>query len=194
MLSPFHHPVQGLSPYFYLPYAPLAFYFSESFMQLGLVFCLKFVFLISGVGRQRGCIWFMVLQWNWNLDLSFKKPQKNIHLFVYLFEFFYWGIVALLSPVRLFVTPWTIQSMEFSRPEYWSGQPFSSPGDLSNSGIKPRSPALHVDSLPDEPQGKPPQCWLVFALQQSKSVIHISSLFQIFFPFRSPEIIEQSSL
>ena len=27
----------------------------------------------------------------------------------------------LLSPVQLFVTPWTIQSMEFSRPEYWSG-------------------------------------------------------------------------
>ena len=26
-----------------------------------------------------------------------------------------------LSPVWLFVTPWTIQSMEFSRPEYWSG-------------------------------------------------------------------------
>ena len=26
-----------------------------------------------------------------------------------------------LSSVRLFVTPWTIQSMEFSRPEYWSG-------------------------------------------------------------------------
>ena len=27
----------------------------------------------------------------------------------------------LLSHVQLFVTPWTIQSMEFSRPEYWSG-------------------------------------------------------------------------
>ena len=26
-----------------------------------------------------------------------------------------------LSHVQLFVTPWTIQSMEFSRPEYWSG-------------------------------------------------------------------------
>ena len=26
-----------------------------------------------------------------------------------------------LSCVRLFVTPWTIQSMEFSRPEYWGG-------------------------------------------------------------------------
>ena len=26
-----------------------------------------------------------------------------------------------LSCVRLFVTPWTVQSVEFSRPEYWSG-------------------------------------------------------------------------
>ena len=26
-----------------------------------------------------------------------------------------------LSRVRLFVTPWTIQFMEFSRPEYWRG-------------------------------------------------------------------------
>ena len=44
---------------------------------------------------------------------------------------------------------------EFSRPEYWSGQPFPSPGDLPNSGIKPRSPTLWTDSLPAEPQGKP---------------------------------------
>ena len=50
--------------------------------------------------------------------------------------------------------PWTTQSMEFSRPEYWSGQPLPSPGDLPNPGIKPRSPALQVDSLPAEPQGK----------------------------------------
>ena len=28
---------------------------------------------------------------------------------------------TLLSRVRLFTTPWTIQSTEFSRPEYWSG-------------------------------------------------------------------------
>ena len=51
-------------------------------------------------------------------------------------------------------TPWAIQSMEFSRPEYWSGSPFPSPGDLPNPGIKPRSPALQADSLPAEPQGK----------------------------------------
>ena len=45
--------------------------------------------------------------------------------------------------------------MEFSRPEYWSGYPFPSPGDLPNSRIKPRSPTLQVDSLPAEPQEKP---------------------------------------
>ena len=36
-------------------------------------------------------------------------------------------------------------SMEFSRQEYWSGLPFSSPGDLPDPGIEPRSPALQAD-------------------------------------------------
>ena len=45
--------------------------------------------------------------------------------------------------------------MGFSRPEYWSGQPFPSPGDLPNPGIEPRSPALQAYSLSPEPQGKP---------------------------------------
>ena len=45
--------------------------------------------------------------------------------------------------------------MEFSRPEYWSGWPFPSPGDLHNPGIKPRSRTLQADSLPAEPPGKP---------------------------------------
>ena len=50
------------------------------------------------------------------------------------------------------LTPWTGAhkaplSMEFSRQEYYSGLPFSSPGDLSDSGIKPTSPALQADSL-----------------------------------------------
>ena len=44
--------------------------------------------------------------------------------------------------------------MEFSRPEYWSGEPFSSPGDLLNPGVEPRSPAVQADSLPTEPRGK----------------------------------------
>ena len=63
----------------------------------------------------------------------------------------------LLSCVQL-CNPWTIQSMEFSRSEYWSGYPFPSPGDLPNPGIEPRSPALQVDSLSAEPQGKPKNC------------------------------------
>ena len=46
-------------------------------------------------------------------------------------------------------------SMEFSRPEYWSVQPFSSLGDLPDPGIKSGSPALQADSLLPEPPGKP---------------------------------------
>ena len=46
-------------------------------------------------------------------------------------------------------------SMGFSRQEYWSGLPFSSPGDLPDPGIKPRSPALQADSLLTELGGKP---------------------------------------
>ena len=46
-------------------------------------------------------------------------------------------------------------SMEFSRQEYWSGLPFSSPGDLHDPGNQPGSPALQADSLPFEPSGKP---------------------------------------
>ena len=39
------------------------------------------------------------------------------------------GTPKSISRIRLFVTPWTVAcqaslSMEFSRPEYWSGQPF----------------------------------------------------------------------
>ena len=46
-------------------------------------------------------------------------------------------------------------SMGFSRQKYWSGQPFPSPGDLPNPGIKPRFPSLQADSSPSEPPGKP---------------------------------------
>ena len=48
-------------------------------------------------------------------------------------------------------------SMRFSRQEYWSGLPLSSPGDLPNSGIKPRLfCVLHwqVGSLPLAQLGK----------------------------------------
>ena len=53
----------------------------------------------------------------------------------------------------VFATPETIQSMEFSRPEYWSRLP--SAGDAPNPEMEPRSSVFQVDSLPAELPGKP---------------------------------------
>ena len=52
--------------------------------------------------------------------------------------------VCALSRVPLSAAPWTVArqaplSMEFSRQEHWSGLPFLTPGDLSDTGIKPMS-------------------------------------------------------
>ena len=65
-----------------------------------------------------------------------------------------------LSCVQLSVTPWTAAlqaplSMGFPRQEYWSGLPCPPPGDLPNTGIELRSPALQANSLPTEPPEKP---------------------------------------
>ena len=48
--------------------------------------------------------------------------------------------VHMLSGVWLFMIPWTVAhqvplSMEFSKPEYWSGLPFPPPWDLLNTRI-----------------------------------------------------------
>ena len=65
------------------------------------------------------------------------------------------AVVKVAQSCPTLCDTWTIQSMEFSRLEYWSGWPFPSPGDLPDLGIEPRSPALQADSLPTEPPGKP---------------------------------------
>ena len=70
--------------------------------------------------------------------------------------------VKSLSHVRLFATPWTVAyeappSIGFSRQEYWSGLPLPSPGDLSNPGTEPRSPALEAGALTSEPPGNQKQ-------------------------------------
>ena len=60
-----------------------------------------------------------------------------------------------LSRLQLFATPWTIWSMEFSRPDTGFGSlslPFTSPGDLPKPEIKPRFPAVQEGFLPAEPQ------------------------------------------
>ena len=68
-------------------------------------------------------------------------------------------VLSHLSRVRLFVTLWAVAhqallSMGFSRQEYWVGCHFLLQGDLPDSGIKPRSPALQADSLLTELWGK----------------------------------------
>ena len=47
-------------------------------------------------------------------------------------------------------------TMEFSK-EYWSGQPFPSPGNLPQLGTEPGPPALQADSLLSDPPGKEAQ-------------------------------------
>ena len=69
----------------------------------------------------------------------------------------------LFSSVWLFVTSWTVArqaplSMGFSRPEYWNGLLFPSPGDLPHPEIEPASPALAGGFFTTEPPGKL-GCW-----------------------------------
>ena len=71
--------------------------------------------------------------------------------------------VVVLGCVQLFATLWTIAhqaplSMGFSRQEYWSGLPFSPPGDLPDTGIEaasPIAPELAGRFFTPEPPGKP---------------------------------------
>ena len=77
------------------------------------------------------------------------SPKSSISSFSYLCVYVCTHICTL-SSVWLFVTPLTVAcqaplSMGFSRQEYWSRLPFSSPGDLSDPGIETESlasPAL----------------------------------------------------
>ena len=46
-------------------------------------------------------------------------------------------------------------SMAFPRQGYWSGLPFPPPGNLSDPGTEPASPALARELFTAEPPGKP---------------------------------------
>ena len=72
-----------------------------------------------------------------------------------IFHSLLWSALILFSLIVLFsywivsdsAAPWTVArqtslSMGFPKQVCWSGVPFPSPGDLSNPGIKPGSPAL----------------------------------------------------
>ena len=61
--------------------------------------------------------------------------------------------LTLCNPVDCSLPGFSIHRI--LRQEYWSGLPFPSPGDLPDSGIETRSPALDEDTLTSEPPGKP---------------------------------------
>ena len=71
-----------------------------------------------------------------SINLTFETVIKSLHLVLeghacnfasvtVMLAFFYSDPYAWkwksLSHVQYFVTPWTMQSMEYSRPEYWNG-------------------------------------------------------------------------
>ena len=55
-----------------------------------------------------------------------------------------------------FMTSWVVACEEFSSQEHWSGLPFPTPGDLSDPGIEPMSPALAGEFFTTAPPGEPP--------------------------------------
>ena len=62
--------------------------------------------------------------------------------------------------VQLFATSWIVPhqaplSMEFSRQDYWSGLPFTTPGIFPTQGSNLSLLCWHVDSFTTEPPGKP---------------------------------------
>ena len=105
---------------------------------------------------------FFNYSWHYALLYTFQNHFVQLHFKKSGFWFFFiTGIGGLVTKSYLtLVIPWTVAhqaplSMGFSRQEYWSGLPFTSPGDLPNSGTEPRSPALQADDLWTELWEKP---------------------------------------
>ena len=84
---------------------------------------------------------------SWTLKLHNYKIMPLFSLFIFVLEniiifckYIIYGFVYFkirwksLSFIWLFVTSWTIPSMEFSRPEYWSGVAFP----FSRGSFQPR--------------------------------------------------------
>ena len=101
--------------------------------------------------------------------LASKFNVRILKKFMYLVSFWLCWVIVVLSCVWFFVTLWTVAcqaplSLGLYKQEYWSGLPFLSPGDLPNPGIRPRSPAMQVNSSPSEPAGKSLCCHVSFSL------------------------------
>ena len=105
-------------------------------------FCLSFRIVKVGISESTSRI---IIRFKWSKPGMY--PKKCL-------------VLVSLSHVWLFATPWTIArqtplSMEFSRQEYWSGLPFTSPRESSWPRDQIQVSALQADSLQSELQGSP---------------------------------------
>ena len=87
-------------------------------------------------------------------------PVNSQVFFKALFSTLYYGLCLVAQSCQTLCdltncNPGSSVPGGFSRQEYWSRLLYPPPGDLPNSAIEHRSPALQVDSLPSEPPGKP---------------------------------------
>ena len=96
------------------------------------------------------------------------NPQFNDNNFIIsLFRMIFaidGGLVTKLCPTLVTSQTVAFQAplpMGFSKQGYWSGLPFSSPGDLSYLGTESRSPALQEVSLTTELPGKPTRIFAI---------------------------------
>ena len=107
--------------------------------------CYDFV-LITSVFKNISCIFLQ---------------RKQISCFLTVFqECRLLMCVCMFSHVQFFETLWTIAHqaslpMGFPRQEYWSGLPWSPPGDLPDPGTESASPAVASRFFTAEPSGKP---------------------------------------
>ena len=77
----------------------------------------------------------------------------------------------VLCCVQLFVTPWTVACqvplfLELTRQEYLSGLSFPTPGDPSDPGIEPISPALASRFFTTSATWEAPINWLYSNIKQ----------------------------
>ena len=97
-----------------------------------------------------------------NQFIRFQLIFPHVHMSRHMYIFLTWTVCVCLvtQSCPTLCNPWTVARqaplfMGFSRPEYWSGLPFPSPGGFPDVAIEPGFPALRAGSLPSEPPGKP---------------------------------------
>ena len=125
-------------------------------MEVVFFFLRLLSFLSFSYPKEKQVLWILVALNSWpscgriftSPSLSFLINLSNVNfLKKRVIPGTQMGVCVLshFSRVHLFVTLWAVVhqvplSMGFSRQEYWSGLPFSPPGDLPGPGIEPVSP------------------------------------------------------